>query len=97
MSELEILDPSGSTEVEHLHATRLPDLSGKTVAMLSDDMWQSHRMLPLLKRELEARFTDITVLPETQFPMGTHAMDTEDAVDALQAANVDAVIVGNAA
>ena len=97
MSDLELVDPTGSTEVTHLHAARLGDLSGKTVAMLSDDMWQAHRMLPLVKQHLEARFDGIRILPETQFPMGTHAMDTEAAVDQLVAANVDAVIVGNAA
>ena len=97
MSNLELIDPTGSTEVTHLHAARLGGLRGKTVAMLSDDMWQTHRMLPLLKQRLEARFDDIRILPETQFPMGTHAIDTEQAVDQLVAAGVDAVIVGNAA
>ena len=97
MSNLELIDPTGSTEVAHLHAARINDLSGKTVALLSDDMWQTHRMLPLLKQKLEARFADIRVLPETDFPMGTHGIDTEEAVDLLVAAKVGAVIVGNAA
>jgi len=62
MSNLELIDPTGSREVVHLHAARLPDLSGKTVAMLSDDMWQAHRMLPLVKQRLEARFDNIRIL-----------------------------------
>ena len=65
--------------------------------MLSDDMWQTHRMMPLLKARLESTFANIRVIPETEFPMGTKAMDTEAAVDQLIAARVDAVIVGNAA
>ena len=97
MSNLELIDPTGSTEVQYLHAARLSGLAGKKVALLSDDMWQTHRMLPLLKVKLEARFSDIEVLPETLFPMGTHGIDSEAAVDQLVAANVDAVIVGNAA
>ena len=94
---LDLIDPTGSTEVEHLHAARLPDLRGKTVAMLSDDMWQAHRMLPLLRERLESMYDNIRVLPETEFPMGTQAMDSERAVDQIIEAKVDAVIVGNAA
>ncbi len=97
MPTLEIIDPTGSTEVSHLHAPRLAALGGKTIAMLSDDMWQAHRMLPLIKQQLEARFDDLRVLPETEFPMGTQAMDSEAAVDRIVEAGADAVIVANAA
>lgn len=94
---IEVLSPTGDTEISHLHAARVPDLTNKTVAMISDDMWQAHRMLPLLKERLEARFSGIKILPETQFPLGSNAIDTEDTVDRLVAAGADAVIVGNAA
>lgn len=96
MQTLEIFDPSGATEISRLHAPRLPSLAGKTVAMLSDDMWQSHRMLPLLRKMLEARYDDITVIPETEFPMGNTAMDREETVDMIVERGADAVIVGNA-
>ena len=94
---IEVLSPAGGTEIEHLHAPRVPGLSGKTVAMISDDMWQAHRMLPLLKDKLEASFSEIKILPETDFPLGSNAIDTEDMVDRLVAAGAEAVIVGNAA
>ena len=94
---IEVLSPAGGTEIEYLHAPRIPDLTGKTVAMISDDMWQAHRMLPLLKDKLEASFSDIKILPETDFPLGSNAIDTEDMVDRLVAAGAEAVIVGNAA
>ena len=96
MQTLEIFDPSGATEITRLHAPRLPSLEGKTVAMLSDDMWQSHRMLPLLRKMLETRYPDITVIPETEFLMGNTAMDSDAAADMMVARGVDAVIVGNA-
>jgi hypothetical protein len=96
MQTLEIFDPSGATEITRLHAPRIPSLEGKTVAMLSDDMWQSHRMLPMLKEMLEAHFDKITVIPETEFPMGNTAMDTDKAADMMIERGVDAVIVGNA-
>jgi pyridoxal biosynthesis lyase PdxS len=96
MQTLEIFDPSGATEISRLHAPRLPSLKGRTIAMLSDDMWQSHRMLPMLKEMLEARYDDIAVIPETEFPMGNTAMDTDAAADMMVARGVDGVIVGNA-
>ena len=53
-------------------------------------------MLPLLKDLLEDRYTDITVLPETDFPMGSRAIDDEAVADMMVARGVDGVIVGNA-
>lgn len=96
MPTLEIFDPSGATEITRLHAPRLPSLEGKTVALLSDDMWQSHRMLPLLREMLESRVANITVIPETEFPMGNSAIDRDETADMFLAKGVDAVIVGNA-
>ena len=96
MHALEVFDPSGATEISKLHAARLGGLDGKTIALLSDDMWQSHRMLPLLKGLLEERYSDITVLPETDFPMGSRAIDDEAVADMMVARGVDGVIVGNA-
>ena len=63
---MHVHNPTGATEIARLHAPRLDSLAGKKVAMLSDDMWQSHRILPLLKAQLEARYDDITVIPETE-------------------------------
>ena len=96
MHAIDVFDPSGATEVLNLHAPRLYTLAGKTVALVSDDMWQAHRMLPLVREKLQARFPDATFIPETEFPMGSRQMDTEEVVDMLVARGVDAVIVGNA-
>lgn len=96
MQTLEVFDPSGATEITQLHATRLGSLEGKTVALLSNDMWQAHRMLPMLKEILETRYEGITVIPETEFPMGNIRIDKEETVDMLVERGVDAVIIGNA-
>ncbi|MGY8936795.1 MAG: UGSC family (seleno)protein [Alphaproteobacteria bacterium] len=96
MHALEVFDPSGATEITKLHAARLGGLDGKTIALLSDDMWQSHRMLPLLKERLEARYPDIMVIPETEFPMGSRAIDADEVAEMMVARGVDGVIVGNA-
>ncbi|MBI10138.1 MAG: hypothetical protein CMM55_11475 [Rhodospirillaceae bacterium] len=96
MDALEIFDPTGATEVINLHASRIDTLAGKTVAFLSDDMWQAHRMLPLVREKLQEKYPDATFIPETEFPMGTQQIDTEETVDMVVARGADAVIVGNA-
>jgi hypothetical protein len=96
MQSLEVFDPSGATEITQLHAPRLDTLEGKTVALLSDDMWQAHRILPMIRAHLEETYAGITVLSETEFPMGNTAMDRDETADMLAARGVDAVIVGNA-
>lgn len=96
MDALEVFDPTGATEVSVLHAPRLDTLNGKTVALLSDDMWQAHRMLPMIREKLQTVYPDATFIPETEFPMGTRQIDTDETVDLLIERGVDAVIVGNA-
>lgn len=96
MTELDVYDPTGATEVSELHAPRLAQLAGRTVAFLSNDMWQAHRMLPALRDYLTAEIPGITTIPETDLPMGNVAIDREQTVDDLVARGVDAVVIGNA-
>lgn len=97
MTSLTVFDPSGAREITQLHATRLESLANKNIALLSDDMWQAHRMLPMIKDYLYATFPGIEVIPETAFPMGSTAIDRDETADLLIQRGVDAVIVGNAA
>ena len=94
MHTLEVFDPSGATEITRLHAPRLDRLEGKTIAMLSNDMWQAHRMLPALREMMEAR--GIRVIPETEFPMGNVLIDRDETVDQVVASGADGVLIGNA-
>ena len=96
MDALEIFDPTGATEVISLHAPRIDTLAGKTVAFLSDDMWQAHRMLPLVREKLQEKYPDAIFNPEPEFPMGTQQIDSDETVDKIAARGADAVIVGNA-
>ena len=96
MQTLEIFDPSGATEITKLHASRIGSLEGKKIGLLSDDMWQAHRMLPMLKEMLEKQYKDITVISESEFPMGNTAIDRDETADMFVEQGVDAVIVGNA-
>jgi hypothetical protein len=97
MVTLNVFDPSGAREITRLHAARLDSLNNKNIAMLSDDMWQAHRILPLIREYLESNFPGIEVLPETAFPMGNTAMDRDETTRMLVERGIDAVVVGNAA
>ncbi len=94
---MQLHHPQGATEVQVLHAPRLDTLEGKTVAFLSDDMWQAHRMLPVLRETLAAEVAGIRIVAESELPQGTLAIDREETVDEVLARGADAVVVGNAA
>jgi hypothetical protein len=96
MQSLDVFDPSGATEITRLHAERLPNLAGRKIAVLSNDMWQSHRMLPMLREMLAERFEGIEIVPETEFPMGNVLIDREETVDQVVARGADAVLIANA-
>ena len=97
MTNLEVFDPCGASEVTALHAVRLDTLKGKTVAFLSNDSWQAHRMLPMVRELLSEQEANITFLNEHQFPVGNSLIDSESTVDMVVAAGANAVILGNAA
>lgn len=97
MVNLEFHDPSGALEVSVPFAPRLDHLAGKRIGFVSNDQWQAYRILPMLKAALEADYPGAEVLPLDVFPQGNLLIPTEETAKAVAAANVDAVIVGNAA
>lgn len=97
MVNLEFFDPSGALEVNVPFAPRLDTLAGKRIGFVSNEQWQAYRMLPMLKAALEQDFANVEVLPLDAFPQGNLLIPTEETARAVKAANVDAVIVGNAA
>jgi hypothetical protein len=97
MVTLEFHDPSGTVHVKQPHAPRVETLAGKRVGFVSNEQWQAYRMLPLLKKLLEADFPGIDVLPVDAFPQGNAVIGSEDTAAQVKASGVDAVIVGNAA
>jgi hypothetical protein len=50
----------------------------------------------MIREYLEANFSGIEVIPETEFPMGSVPMDRDATADMLVERGVDAVVVGNA-
>ena len=97
MVELEFYDPSGTLEITQRHAPRLDSLKGKRIGMLSNEQWQAHRTLPLLKSIIENDFPGIEVLPCDAFPQGEHAVGADSTIAQVKQSGVDAVIIGNAA
>jgi hypothetical protein len=95
--ELEFYDPSGRLEITHKHAARLNSLEGKRIGILSNEQWQAHRTLPMLKTVMEADFPGIDVLPVDTFPPGEHAVGLDSTIQLVKESGVDGVIIGNAA
>jgi hypothetical protein len=97
MIELEFYDPTGATDTARSFAQRLQSLKGKRIGIVSNDQWQSHRMLPMIKTMLEADFPDSEVLPIDTFPRGTSFIGTQETARLVKESGVDAVVIGNAA
>jgi hypothetical protein len=97
MPELRFYDPSGTLEITQAHASRLATLSGKRVALLANGEWQSVRALEVLKDCLEQDIPGIHVLPLEDFPEGNAVLSEPSTLALLRTAEVDAVIIGNAA
>src|SRR3984957_10807209 len=97
MIELEFYDPSGGLEITQHFAPPLPSLNAKRIGMLSNDQWQAHRTLPMLKSLMETDFPGIEVLPIDTFPQGEHAVGAESTIRQVKESGVDAMVIGNAA
>jgi len=93
---IEFHDPSGTLAVSQPHAARVATLDGKTIGFLSNEQWQAHRMLPLLKSLIESDFPGVRVLPIDAFPQGNAEIPKDTTCAQVQQAGVDAVIIGNA-
>jgi hypothetical protein len=97
MIAIEFHDPCGRLELTQPYARRLDSLSGKRIGFVSNEQWQAHRMLPLLKGLLERDVPGVAVLPIDAFPQGNALIGTEETAAEVKRSGVDAVIVGNAA
>lgn len=97
MVSLEVYNPCGAMEVTQAFAPRLDRLEGKTIGVLSVDMWQSHRTLPEIRRVLGERYPSAKIIPETDFPQGINGIDSDQAADLILAKGCEAVIIGSAA
>ena len=92
----EFHDPAGRLKVAQPHAASIETLEGKKIGFLSNDQWQAFRMMPLLRDLLEHDFPGAALLPIDAFPQGNAQIPKETTAAMVVAADVDAVIIGNA-
>ena len=97
MVSIEVFNPCGAMEVTQAFAPRLAGLEGKTIGVLSVDMWQSHRTLPEIRKYLGERYSTIKIFPETDFPQGVNGIDSDQTANLVRERGCDAVIIGSAA
>jgi ABC-type amino acid transport substrate-binding protein len=98
--KLEVLVPTGSGRDgnKYPYARRLADLNGKTIGEISNRLWESDRIFPLIRELLKRRFPDIKFVPYTDFPWGAdNISDNEELGDLVVAKGCDAVIGSSAA
>ncbi|MFC1966853.1 hypothetical protein ACFLWI_07955, partial [Chloroflexota bacterium] len=62
MHSLEVFNPTGATDITTSHAPRLDTLEGKTIYLVSHDIWQAYRTLPLIRDLLQERFPTATIV-----------------------------------
>jgi len=96
MTLLELLNPAGASEINRLHAPRLDTLNGKKIGVLSDDVWQAHRTLPLVCELLREQFPESSIASPEEYITGTEAIDRDETADLVKKKGWQAVIVGNA-
>ena len=96
MTILGLHNPTGAAEITELHAPRLDTLNRRTIGVLSNDVWQSHRTLPLVGKLLKERFPEATVVPAEAFITGMDAMNSEQTADFVKQKGWQAAVVGNA-
>jgi len=94
---IEVFNPSGATEITRPHAPRLDTLKGKTIYLLSNEQWQAHRTLPLIRKLLLERFPTATIVPHTELSVVRAQIDGDEVADLVKQKGGQAVIIGNAA
>ncbi len=93
---LEVYDPTGAMNIDHLFSPRLADLNNKTICEVGDAIWQDDRTFPYLRNLLKKQFPTINIIPYTEFPWGSANIDVANIGKLLKAKGCDGAILGNA-
>ena len=99
----DVLSPLGESVAETSHlAPRVSDLSGKTVCEVSNGQFMSHVSFPIIRELLQKRYSDVKIIPYTEFEDqrvdGTTEQilgRAETAVAQMVQRGCDVVITGN--
>jgi hypothetical protein len=98
--KLQVFAPTGSSRDsnKYPYARRLTDLNGKTIGEISNRLWESDQIFPVIRELLTQRFPDIRFVPYTEFPAGAdNISDNEKLADLVLEKRCDAVIGSSAA
>ncbi len=93
---LSVFNPTGPTEITQLFAPRLSDLNGKTICEVSMGIWEADRTFPAIRALLQKQFLTIKIVPFDQLPRLIENKDVAGLEDAVQKAQCQGVILGNA-
>jgi hypothetical protein len=93
---MQVLNPTGASEITRLHAPRVDTLNGKTIGVLSNDVWQAHRTLPLVCELLKQQFPNSAIAPLEDVKLGNEAIEKDETADLVKKRGWDAVVIGNA-
>lgn len=97
MVMFQVLNPCGAVgSSQGVYATRLPNLAGKTIGMLSNKLGEADRILPFIRELLQKQFPTANIIPHTEFPQGGDRIDSTEIVQIVKSKGCQAVIVGNA-
>lgn len=97
MVTLEVLNPCGAVvSSKAAYAPRLPDLDGKTICLLSNQLGEADRIFPAIRESLQKRYPTANIVPYSEMPQGGDRIDSEAIVAAVKSQGGQAVIVGNA-
>ena len=88
-------DGTGTQDGDIEYAARLDTLEGKTICELSNDEWQAFRILPEIRRQLEALYPTAEFVPYTEFPMSLVSMGKQETADELAQRGCQCVIIAN--
>lgn len=97
--KLTVFVPTGSARDSNKfpYARRLRDLNGKTIGEISNRLWASDRVFPVIREALKQKFPGIKFVSYTELPSGADKiMDNEDLAELVLAKGCDAVIGASA-
>jgi len=77
----EVLSPLGEPTVQAVRAAPRPaDLNGKTIGMVANGAFRSDIIFPMVEELLKKRFSDVRVIPLTEFPIHSTRGNTQDLI-----------------
>jgi len=95
----DVVWPSGCARIEEVTANQRPnDLSGKTIALIWDNLFKGPEMFEIIQQRLNANYNDVRYVDHTVFG-NIHGTDAQEKAalseipDLLREHGIDAVVV----